>query len=180
MRVYIDTEFYDNGEKIDLISVGMVAESGQQFYLVSKEANLAQVDSWVKEHVVKKLPDRSIYPEQWVSRRDLRDALSDFMTEAYRAGGSTRPELVFWYGAYDWVALCQLYGGMTKLPEDWPRFYTDLKFVAAGLGDPPIPKTPGPAHDALADALWNLTAHRYLEGYRAGLKVAKKARRHDK
>jgi hypothetical protein len=177
IKVYLDTEFYDNGDKIDLISVGAVAESGQQFYLVSKEARLDLVDTWVREHVVQQLPDRSIYPEQWVSRRDLAEALADFVAEAYKAGGG-RPELVLWYGAYDWVALCQLYGGMTKLPGEWPRFYTDLKWEANQAGDPPIPKTAAPAHDALADALWLMTADRYLQGYRAGAKAARKAAKH--
>jgi hypothetical protein len=180
MKVFIDTEFFDNGEKIDLISVGAVTEDGEMFHLISKEARLDLVDSWVKENVVSKLPDRTIYPEQWVSRRDLRDALTDYIDEATRRNNGARPELIFWYGAYDWVALCQLYGGMTKLPANWPRFYTDLKWQSRQLGDPDIPKLTGKTHDALADALWNLTADRYLAGYAAGARAArKKKKRHD-
>jgi hypothetical protein len=176
LRLWVDTEFYDNGSRIDLISVGAVAETGTMFHLVNSEARLGEVDDWVRDNVVKHLPDRTVFPEQYATRRELGEQLAEFVSEAARLDSGRKPELVFWYGAYDWVALCQLYGGMTKLPGPWPRFYTDLKFIAETLGDPEIPKTRGTAHDALADAIWNMTAHKYLLGYQAGLKFARKAK----
>ena len=37
MRYFYDTEFIDNGRIIDLISIGVVAEDGREFYAVSTE-----------------------------------------------------------------------------------------------------------------------------------------------
>ena len=37
MRYFYDTEFIDNGRHIDLISIGVVADNGTEFYAVSKQ-----------------------------------------------------------------------------------------------------------------------------------------------
>ena len=37
MQYFYDTEFIDNGRHIDLISIGIVAADGREFYSVSTE-----------------------------------------------------------------------------------------------------------------------------------------------
>lgn len=63
----------------------------------------------------------------------------------------------FWayYGAYDWVALIQLYGTMRDLPKDWPRHCQDLKQLA---GKQSLPDQTSTRHHALSDALWSRQA----------------------
>ena len=41
MRYFYDTEFIDNGRIIDLISIGVAAEDGREFYAVSAERQIA-------------------------------------------------------------------------------------------------------------------------------------------
>ena len=37
MRYFYDTEFIENGRTIELISIGVVAEDGREFYAISTE-----------------------------------------------------------------------------------------------------------------------------------------------
>lgn len=49
-------------------------------------------------------------------------------------------ELWAWVGAYDHVALCQLWGPMTSLPPQIPRFTRELRQVWEDLGSPRMPR----------------------------------------
>lgn len=61
MKYFIDTEFIEGFKKpllgkrrhfIDLISIGIVAEDGREYYAVSNEFNPKDADEWVKENVL--------------------------------------------------------------------------------------------------------------------------------
>ena len=39
MRYFYDTEFIDNGRTIELISIGVAAEDGREYYAISTEFN---------------------------------------------------------------------------------------------------------------------------------------------
>ena len=58
------------------------------------------------------------------------------------------------YGAYDHVALCQLFGSMVDLPEGMPMFTHDLQQELArpSLADGDLPAQESGLHNALADA----------------------------
>ena len=65
MKYWYDTEFIETGAKnpIDLISIGMVAEDGREYYAISTELNAKACErDWVKENVLKCLPPRSPNP----------------------------------------------------------------------------------------------------------------------
>lgn len=64
MKYFLDTEFIEGFHKplfgkrrhyIDLISIGIVAEDGREYYAVSSEFNPKDADQWVKENVIPKL-----------------------------------------------------------------------------------------------------------------------------
>ena len=68
MKYFIDTEFIEGFHKplfgkkrhfIDLISIGIVAEDGREYYAISKEYNYNDASDWVKENVI-----TPIYREQ--------------------------------------------------------------------------------------------------------------------
>lgn len=70
------------------------------------------------------------------------------------------PSLWAYYGAYDHVALAQLYGPMIKLPKGIPMFTNDIMQLleARENADNPV-ELPPPfpnQHNALADARWNM------------------------
>ena len=59
MRYFYDTEFIENGSTIDLVSIGIVAEDGREYYAVSTDADHTKANKWVREHVLDKLPNPS-------------------------------------------------------------------------------------------------------------------------
>lgn len=76
--------------------------------------------------------------------------------------GNDKPEFITYYGAYDWVAFCQLFGVMVDLPRGWPMYSFDLKQWCDMLGNPKLPLQGKGEHNALADARWNKKAYEFL------------------
>ncbi|MGV0578827.1 polyadenylate-specific 3'-exoribonuclease AS [Mycolicibacterium elephantis] len=156
MRYFYDTEFIDDGRTIELISIGVVAEDGREYYAVSTEFDAGRAGRWVRKHVLPKLPSPSA--GVWRSRQQIRSDLEDF----FGVDGDEPIELWAWIGAYDHVVLCQLWGPMTDLPRAMPRFTRELRQLWEDRGSPPLPPRAGDAHDALVDARDNLLRFRVI------------------
>jgi hypothetical protein len=149
-RYIYDTEFIEDGTTIDLVSIGVVSEDGtRELYCVSTEFDPDKAIPWVRRNVLDQLPSPA--DTAWCSRATIRDRLLEFLT----ADGEDI-ELWAWYGAYDHVAICQLWGAMRALPRALPRFTRDLRQRWEDVGSPPLPADPPGQHDALVDARHNL------------------------
>jgi hypothetical protein len=173
MRYFIDTEFIERGANhpLELISIGVVAEDGREFYAISTEFEPRHANAFVKEHVI---PHVDFRGEPGISsggsprrnwERSRRMALADIARELVEFVGES-PE--FWgdYAAYDWVVLCQLFGDMSGLPEGWPMFCRDLQQLRTERGSPELPPAPNPAgivHHALYDARETAYQYRWLQ-----------------
>lgn len=160
MRFFYDCEFIEDGRTIDLVSVGVVDEQGREYYAVSTEFDAGRAGPWVRAHVLPKLPPPA--DPAWRSRAAIRASLLRFLT----APGDG-VELWAWLAAYDHVALTQLWGAMPALPSEIPRFTRELRQRWEDAGKPGLPRPPGDAHDALADARHNLARWRVIEQHRA-------------
>ncbi|MBQ0923188.1 MULTISPECIES: polyadenylate-specific 3'-exoribonuclease AS [Saccharopolyspora] len=156
MRYFYDCEFIEDGRTIDLVSIGVVDETGREFYAVSTEFDAARAGAWVREHVLPQLPPPA--EQCWKSRSRIREDLYKFLTS--RSGNI---ELWAWYAAYDHVALAQLWGPMPTLPSRIPKFTRDLRQRWEDVGKPKLPSAPDNAHDALADAKHNLERWKVIE-----------------
>lgn len=53
MKYFLDCEFIEDGKTIDLISIGLVSEDGQEFYAVNRECDFRQASDWVVDNVLK-------------------------------------------------------------------------------------------------------------------------------
>ena len=186
-----DLEFLEDGSTIELISIGMVCDDGREYYAVN--ADLAgrkwrgwvvpfsgwrlrrriRKHQWLMDNVIPNLPRahgdwRNHMPSSWLfnysdpavkDRARIADEVMDFI----RAAG---PDVELWanYGAYDHVALAQLWGRMIDLPEDVPMFTRDIQQERARLGFrwDDLPKQETGEHNALADARHNQTVRRWL------------------
>lgn len=164
--IYYDTEFLEDGHTIDLISIGMVAEDGREYYAVSGDAAKRRLrrrirkHQWLMANVVPSLPkahgDYNLYmPRRWLfnysdpmvkPRHVIAREVRDFILAA------PDPQLWAWYGAYDHVVLCQLWGRMIDLPKGIPMWTNDLKQECERLGNPRMPEQSSGEHNALADA----------------------------
>jgi len=152
-RYFYDCEFIEDGRLVDLVSIGVVDENGREFYAVSTEFDASRAIPWVRRNVLDRLPSPA--DPAWRSRERIRDDLYAFLTAPLTDGSADGIELWAWYAAYDHVALAQLWGAMTALPREIPRFTKDLRQLWDDHGRPPLPTTTG-RHDALVDARHNL------------------------
>jgi len=164
MRFWYDTEFIDNGHYIDLISIGMVAENGAEYYAVSNNFSLSNCNNWVVENVLPHLAHEGVIP--WKQAAVIALELKEFVTKHH--GNDGRAEFWGYYSAYDHVAIAQLFGPMVNLPENFPMFTMDVKQLCMSLGDPRLPKQEGTEHNALEDARWNKVAWEFLRDIEAG------------
>jgi hypothetical protein len=150
MKYWIDTEFVERPCTIDMISVGLVAEDGREFYAESSEVDWAKASEWTLQTVRPQL-DGNI-----MSREEIGYAVRRFVD------ADETP--VFWgyFPAYDWVAFSWLFGSMDELPFRFPQLCLDIKQWAIELGDPELPVQVGAKHHALADARWTKVAWQSL------------------
>ena len=187
MKYFIDTEFIEGFHKplfgkrrhfIDLISIGIMAEDGREYYAISNEFNPKDADNWVKENVISKLPskyanpsDPSISPRSkaeamlWKSNEQIKLEILEFFgcwrdQLFYRAPEGI--EVYGYYADYDWVLFCSLFGRMIDLPKGFPMYCKDLKQMMDEKGlskDWKQLNCPDPVgeHNALVDARWNKT-----------------------
>ncbi|WP_171108625.1 MULTISPECIES: 3'-5' exoribonuclease [unclassified Streptomyces] len=182
MRIFYDTEFLEDGQTIELISIGLVAEDGREYYAVSRRLTARtwrgwqlrrriRKHPWLMENVVPHLPQphgdfRNHMPKAWLFnyldpavKRHKRIAAD----VAAFIQATPDPQLWAWYGAYDHVALAQLFGRMIDLPEGVPMWTNDLRQECERLGNPELPAQIGGVHNALADARHNLTRARFMD-----------------
>jgi hypothetical protein len=150
VKYWLDTEFVATPYTIDLISVGLVAEDGREFYAESSEVDWSKANRWTLDNVRPQLDHKSM------PREDIGYAVRRF------TDGDAHP--VFWgyFPAYDWVAFSWLFGHMDELPFHYPQLCLDVKQWAIELGDPPLPQQQGTRHHALHDARWTRDAWAFL------------------
>lgn len=166
MKYFYDTEFIEDGKTIDLISIGIVAEDGREYYAISTEFKAKRASDWVKENVLKHLPPQRVNPmyesprlveesRAWKSRQRIKEDIINFI-------GDDKPEFWAYYADYDHVALCQLFGKMIDLPKGYPMYTRDIKQLCDSVGNLPLPEQGKGEHHALADARWTKQAYEFL------------------
>ena len=175
MKIFYDTEFLEDGRIIDLISIGLVTEGGREYYAVTTREDvidLAYGHPWLSSHVVPHLPvttNEDHFEWRWDTGhvdwpsvkppKLIAAEVRDFIL------AEPDPHLWAWYGAYDHVAFCWLWGRMVDLPKGIPMWTNDLRQEVQRLGNPDadaLVPSRGDEHNALADARWNRDLHAAL------------------
>lgn len=167
MKYYIDTEFIEAPNFIELISIGIKCQDGRTLYAESSEFDKHKASDWVKENVISKLiwHNKEVIPFQATSRLDkeytaygplkiITEMILTFINDDI-------PEFWGYYADYDWVVFCWLFGSMIDLPSNFPMYCKDLKQLIDETGKDLI-LDPINEHNALADAIWNEKLHLHL------------------
>lgn len=175
MKFWLDTEFHENGQTIDLISIGIVAEDGREYYAVNADCDWFRIlkHDWLMANVVPYLPTVQP-PTGWlaldVTHSDVKpkSQIAVEVREFLQAHSSTPTELWAWFGAYDHVALAQLFGRMIDLPNGIPMWTNDVRQLQHQL-DPSgrqlvLPTQDAKEHHALADSRHTKRMYEYLAG----------------
>lgn len=142
MKYWFDFEFEENGITIEPISVGFVSEDGREYYAEFAEYDRNTTNPWVGVNVIPLLTGPIKAKEQ------IATELIEYLGEW--------PEIWGWYGSYDWVALCQIYGRMIDLPDKWPKY--QLETMNHITKDYVRPLRVTAEHHALYDAVWQKKA----------------------
>lgn len=164
MRFFYDSEFYEDGERIHLISIAFVSEDGHEFYAENSDFDwdIVPGDHWLQENVRPHL-DNHLYGMPY---KQIAEELKFFVQNL------SYHDNEFWgyYADYDHVVRSQLFGRMVDLPEGFPWFTLDIKQEAVRLGNPELPDMDdaGQEHHAGHDARWNKKAWQFLKDYDEG------------
>jgi hypothetical protein len=170
MKYWYDTEFYEDGERIHLISIGIVAEDGRELYSENAQFDWSIVpeDHWIQENVRPHLQG----PAVEFYKHEIAAEVKTFICENPMDWKSNK--LYGYYSAYDHVVLAQLFGRMVDMPKGMPWFTFDLKQMIeadphrlGNLSD----KVPhyGTEHNALEDARWNKLLYERIIEWKQGV-----------
>ena len=171
MKYFLDTEFIEGFKKpikwmptigrfnkpyhsIQLVSIGIIAEDGREYYAVSNEFNPRDADDWVVDNVLLPIYTECVSGDMrnhasfstrrnsgvtWgrgKSNKQIAEEIKEFCKPIrnYSHTGITvnyseieNPDFYAYYADYDWVLFCSLFGTMIDLPKGFPMYCRDLK-----------------------------------------------------
>lgn len=175
MKYTYDFEFIEDGRTIEPISMGMVnMDNGQELYLVFNDFDTRKVakHNWLMKNVMSSIDHEQFVVTDFEGAPVIRDIYVTHPGAVSKAEGARRliefvqgdPDIEWWnwYGAYDHVALCQLFGTMMDLPDGFPMYSNDLKQLHKEAQWCSMPKQPEGLHNALEDARFNVVRYKYL------------------
>lgn len=116
-KIFFDTEFTGLHQNTTLISIGLVAETGQTFYAELDDYDKGQLNEWLQENVINKLrlqykglTARGDHSEYLGNKRQLSSYLRTWLNQF--------EHVEIWSDcmSYDWVLFCELFGGAFNIP----------------------------------------------------------------
>lgn len=119
-KIFLDTEFTGLHRNSTLISIGLVADSGEEFYAEFNDYDKRQHSPWLEEHVISKLQfkgdDCFLESDRSYSLKANKQRVAIELTAWLQQFGA----IEIWADvlAYDWVLFCELFGGVLQLPEN--------------------------------------------------------------
>lgn len=120
-KIFLDTEFTGLHQQTTLISLALVAETGEEFYAEFNDYDRSQVTEWMAAHVISKL--KMLNEEESLSKNNkltkikggkhsIKAALQNWLQQFERV------EIWADVLAYDWVLFCELFGGALNIPNN--------------------------------------------------------------
>ena len=142
-KIFLDTEFTTLRQSAQLISLGIMAESGKSFYAEFTDFSQKILSPWHFENVIAflSLEDKpevffSQTKNEWIVKGNQM-----FITRQLRSFLKEFGPIECWidYTAYDWVLFCELFGGSMNLPSNLYYIPFDLMTLLKLKGvDPDI------------------------------------------
>jgi len=208
MKFFIDTEFHEykktvsfifkanqHFDTIDLISIGIIADSGKEYYAISKDFDVdaAWDNLWLRDNVLRKIYSQLVSMEgmyaktyhpglmeftpkglSWLldSHGKTKEQIAFDIKEFVSLNSDEQPiEFVGYYSDYDWVVFCWLFGRMIDLPHGFPMFCIDTKqMLDERRLDQKWKDEVCPIeneHDALEDAKWTRKLYHSIQSHKS-------------
>lgn len=156
----------------------MIREDGTELYRINPES-LSNVSKhpWLSVNVGPYLPIKASpgileWDEQHPEYQYVSMSLDNLITDVLAfIQGTPNVELWAYYGAYDHVVLCQLFGSMAELPAGVPMFTHDVQQLIEVRPQVKLPAEPWKIHHALDDARWARDAFNAVTGEDGSLAI---------
>lgn len=129
-KIFLDTEFSGLHQKTTLISLALVAESGEEFYAEFTDYNKNQITVWIQKYILNRL---IIEKSNFKDIKNLRikgnkKAVKDALILWFNQFPKKKNSIQIWADCYawDWVLFCELFGGAMEIPESIHYMTMDL------------------------------------------------------
>lgn len=151
MKIFFDTEFTGLTKDSTLISIGLVAESGEKLYCELNDYDKSQVNDWIRENVIANLGGADLVGTKSEVGAKVKEWLSKW----------DKVEMWASVPMWDWVLFCDLWGSAFDIPKNVYYIPFDLATLLKVRGIDPdvnleeysrLEKT-GKSHNALWDAI---------------------------
>lgn len=131
MKIFLDTEFIEDGKTIHPLSIGLIRDDGKEYYAEICNEEYVKPNKWVYANVIPHLNSwhttqttpiilgRNELNKGALQRSEVTNDLLEFCGE--------EPEFWGYFADYDWVLISQLFGTMMNLPNNWPKYCLDIK-----------------------------------------------------
>lgn len=138
LKIFFGTEFTGLHKNTTLISIGLIAESGQTFYAELNDYDKSQVDDWIQKNVINNLLMSDPKPgedEYYTATRSEGNEIGNSLFKDYSCQvrcnmGVLRTDLTQWLSqfgdveiwgdclSYDWVLFNEIFGHAFNIPKN--------------------------------------------------------------
>lgn len=120
-KIFFDTEFTGLHQRTTLVSIGLIAESGETFYAELTDYDETQIDKWLLENVIDKLL-LTHNPEGYWGGYDSMNVRggTELVQTKLRDWLNQFDKIEIWSDclSYDWVLFCQIFGHAFNIPKN--------------------------------------------------------------
>lgn len=165
-NVYLDCEFLPSDPALSgLVSIGLTDDQGRDYYAVNADADQQALREipWMVANVWPYLPTVGNGAGLDHAHPDVKP-IAQIRADLVRYFCDHGPaHLYAWYGSQDMHRLHSFWDhDWSRMPDDIPCWFHELKSLAYLAGDPQLPQQDGGEHHALADAKYNRQLHQFL------------------
>ncbi|HUM51395.1 MAG TPA: 3'-5' exoribonuclease [Chitinophagales bacterium] len=129
-RIFLDTEFTGLQQNTSLVSLALVAESGEEFYAEFTDYNNDQITVWLKEYVLSQLfiKDNKSANLNNIQIKGNKEVIKSALINWFQQFPKQKNSIQIWADCYawDWVLFCELFGGAFNIPQNIHYMTMDL------------------------------------------------------
>lgn len=143
LNIFFDTEFTELTQNTQLLSIALVAETGEQFYAECTDYHEKDINEWVRENVIDNftLTKTNLSDIRNIEIKDNRARIAEYIKIWLQQFEIKNPGIQYQFWAdvphYDWVLFCELFGGSFQRPENIHYMCMDLATLFLAKGVPP-------------------------------------------
>ena len=124
LKIFLDTEFTGLHQQSSLISIALIAETGEDFYGELTDFDIKNINPWVKENVLPQLNENNASNIIKGTQKEIAKAIKEWLIQFSNEASSIQ----IWADCYawDWILFCELFGGAFEIPSSIHYMPMDL------------------------------------------------------